>query len=715
MDSLYDPAEAQRHLDHYAPRHGEDLALRVYTSRLLGREPRLVLHGGGNTSVKSYVTELLGDTTEVLYVKGSGSDLATIEPRGFPACRLAHLRRCCERPSMTDEEMVAQLRGQMIDPSSPTPSVEALLHAHLPAKFIDHTHADAVLSVVDQHDAASLVREIWGDRAIFVPYVMPGFVLARRVAEIWKAYFPSAPDSRRTVPPSSHRPPPPSSSRRPGGPAPTIMILDKHGIFTWGETARESYERMILAVSQAESFVSARRADARLTLAAPPPGDMFAQVAPVARGALARASGRSSILSWRATPGLIAFSERDDLDDVSQIGCATPDHVIRTKAHPLVIAGADPSDPAALRGRIEAAVRDYAERYHDYFRRSSAARGVTKTELDPWPRVLLFPGLGVLAAGKSRAEAEVIADIYEHTAQVIDAASAIGRYRPVGELDLFDVEYWSLEQAKLAKGASAEGVLDRRVALVTGAASGIGLGTSRVLLAAGAHVLLTDRHADAVAAARAALDAKFPGRSWHAACDVTSEAEVRRAVAIAAERFGGLDLVVSNAGVASTGPLHARAGDAALRTSLEINLLGHQNVARAAAEVMIAQGSGGALLFNASKSAFNQGPEFGPYAVPKAALVALMRQYAIDLAPLGVRANAVNADRVHTELFGAGMLEARAKARGVPVDEYFKANLLKRETTVDDVARAFLYLATAEATTGCVITVDGGNAAAFPR
>lgn len=705
MDSLYDAAEAQRHLDHYGPRHGEDLALRVYTSRLLGRSPALVLHGGGNTSVKSRVMELLGDVTEVLYVKGSGSDLASIEPRGFPACRLAHLRRCCERASMTDEEMVAQLRGQMIDPSSPTPSVEALLHAYLPGKFIDHTHADAVLSVVDQPRSAELVREVWGDRAIFVPYVMPGFVLARRVAEIWRARA-AGPDSRRSAPPST--------PRGPLSGEPTLMILDKHGIFTWGETARESYERMIRAVTRAEEWLRDQRDTAsRNTISAPAAPELYARVAPVARGALARASGKSWLLSWRSGPSLVAFSDRDDIDTVSQIGCATPDHVIRTKARPLVV-HASPEDPAALRAAIEAGLSAYAERYHDYFRRSCAARQVTRQALDPWPRVLLFPGLGALAVGKSRVDAEIVADVYEHTADVIDAAAALGGYRPVSELDLFDVEYWSLEQAKLAKGGS-EGPLERRIALVTGAASGIGLGVSRALLAAGAHVLLTDRDRDAVGVARAALDPHFPGRSWHVGCDVTSEADVRRAVALAAERFGGLDLVVSNAGTAPSGLLHAQAGDAALRASLEVNLLGHQNVARAAAEVMLAQGTGGALLFNASKSAFNQGPEFGPYAVPKAALVALMRQYAVDLASAGIRSNAVNADRIRTELFGGGVLEARAKARGVAVDDYFRSNLLRRETTVEDVAKAFLYLATAEATTGCVVTVDGGNAAAFPR
>ncbi|HVY48464.1 MAG TPA: bifunctional aldolase/short-chain dehydrogenase [Minicystis sp.] len=690
MESLFDEAEAEEAVARYAPRWGEDLALRVYTSRLLGADPSLVLHGGGNTSVKSRATELVGGPVDVLYVKGSGSDLATIEPQGFPACRLERLRRAAELPAMTDEQMVAELRGQMLDPSSPTPSVEALLHARLPAKFVDHTHADAVLALVDQPNSAELVHEVYGDDALFVPYVMPGFALARTVAELLGF-----------------------AGERPRF---HLMVLDKHGIFAWGETARESYERMIAAVSRAEKKLDeVRTRSSRRTITAPADPEFFENVAPALRGALGRRSGTPWILNARNTPQLATLADREDLDDITQIGCATPDHVIRTKPVPLVVRLGRATDPPAVRAAIEGAIERYEERYHAYFRRSVAARGANVTELDPFPRVFLFPGFGAVTAGKTRADAEIAADIYEHTAAVLEAATALGSYRPVSELDLFDVEYWSLEQAKLKKAPASGGALARRIALVTGAGAGIGLATAEAMLEAGAHVVLTDKDADALEASWAALESEHPGRTFLARCDVSSFPEVRRAVGVAVGRFGGLDVVVSNAGGAWTGALQSPAGDAALRASLEVNLLGHQNVARAAAAVMAAQGTGGALLFNASKSAFNQGPDFGPYAVPKAALVALMRQYAIDLAPIGVRANAINADRVRTDLFKGGMLEARAKARGVPIDEYFRGNLLRRETTMRDVAEAFVYLATAEATTGCVVTVDGGNAAAFPR
>jgi rhamnose utilization protein RhaD (predicted bifunctional aldolase and dehydrogenase)/NAD(P)-dependent dehydrogenase (short-subunit alcohol dehydrogenase family) len=689
VDSKYRTAEAAQFVEKYGPKYGEDLAMRVYTSRLLGRDADLVLHGGGNTSVKTRVTELVGDVTDVLYVKGSGSDLRLIEPEGFPACRLAPLRRLCELGTMTDEQMVAQLRSQMLDPNAPTPSVEALLHAYLPAKYVDHTHADAILAVVDQPGSAQIVRQVFGDRALFIPYVMPGFALAKKVADLWRAL-----------------------SR--GGREPSMMILDKHGIFTWGNTAMESYERMIANVTRAERWLSEAKPVSRRTISSPSP-DACARLGPMIRGALNRVSGERWLCSFRMSPQLLSFCDRDDLSTISQKGCATPDHVLRTKQKPLVLPELNPEDRRETKSIVESALAAYAEEYRSYFRRSAAAHPGERRELDPWPRVILVQGLGALTVGKTRKDSEIAADIYEHTSIVIEVATALGGYEPASEIDTFDVEYWSLEQAKLKKSDAAGKPLERHIAFVTGAASGIGLATSRALLAAGAHVALTDKDEIALESATKPLLESYGDRVFVLPCDVTSKEDVRSAVRKATLRFGGLDVVISNAGAAFEGSIYDDSGDTALRASLEVNLLGHQNVARAAADTMIRQNSGGVLIFNASKSAFNQGPDFGPYAIPKAALVALMRQYAVDLAPYGIRSNAVNADRIRTGIFGGGMLEARARARGIGVDEYFRANLLRRETTGADVAQAFLYLATAEATTGCVITVDGGNAAAFPR
>lgn len=693
MKSRWDEADAARAVEDREPGVSELLALRTYSARLLGADPALVLHGGGNTSVKARATTALGEAVDVLHVKGSGWDLATIEPPGHPAVRMAPLLRMLALPSMTDEQMVNELRLALLDASAPTPSVETLLHAALPATFIDHTHADALLAVVDQERARAIAEEIFGEELLFIPYVMPGFGLARACKEAWDA-----------------------ATR--GGRSPTVMVLERHGLFTFADTARESYERMIEAVDRCERYVQTK-SPAVAARVEPVDEESAARVLAVLRGALARAAGdlpeRAPIVALRATRAILSFLDRADAPRLSQRGCATPDHVLRTKPWPLHLEGAPYGDPGALAAHLDRAIEQYARRYDAYFDEAVASKGVTRTRLDPWPRVVLLPRVGLCAIGETKKDAETAADVYEHTIDVIERAEGVGVYAPLGPGDLFDVEYWSLEQAKLKK--QPERPLARRVAVVTGAASGIGRASARRFVELGAHVVLCDRDEEALAdAAR-----EIGGPVVAARCDVTRPEDVARAFRIGARTFGGVDLVLSNAGFAPEGQLDTREGDEALRASLELNLLAHVSVARCAAETMKLQGRGGCLLFNASKSAFNQGPGFGPYAVAKAALVSLMRQYAVDLARYGIRANAVNADRIRTGLFAASapgapsLAEARAAARGVGVDEYFRANLLGREVTARDVAEAFSFLAQARSTTGCVVTVDGGNAAAFPR
>lgn len=692
MRSLFRPDDATRFVAEHAPAWNEDLALRTYTARLLGADPSLVLHGGGNTSVKTTWREVDGAPVEVLAVKGSGWDLATIEPAGHPMCRLAPLRRLCELPRLSDDEMVSALRSQLLDPSSPTPSVEALLHAFLPGKYVDHTHADAVLALQDQPGARALAAEVWGDAFLFVPYVMPGFALARSVVELGRDLA------------GKHG-----------------LILEQHGIFTWGATAQESYERMIAGVQAAEEARARTRPSVRFAGAALVPSveARRAIVAPRLRGALMRAGHGRFVMEWRDAPPIRALLSHPEAREITARGTVTPDHVIRTKPRPLWLdlPALDAAVGDAVTRTCQQAVAEYATWYTGYFERGRSASGREVTMLDAAPRVVLVPGLGALLLGRTLAEARIAGDVLEHSAQVILDAEAIGRYHPVGERDLFDVEYWSLEQAKL-KRSGTTGPLAGQVALVTGAANGIGRATATHLLVLGAHVMLTDRDVDALARTTTALAQRVgpaASRVAQAALDVTDAASVRDAVRQCVLTFGGLDLLVSNAGTAPQGLLHTDEGAAALEASIDLNLLGHQRVAQAASEVMLAQDAGGCLLFNASKSAVNPGPEFGPYAVAKAGLLALMRQYAVDLGPRGVRANAVNADRIRTDLFGGGVLEARAKARGLTPEAYFRQNLLGRETSADDVAEAFGFLACAEATTGCMLPVDGGNSAAFPR
>lgn len=452
-------------------------------------------------------------------------------------------------------------------------------------------------------------------------------------------------------------------------------------------------------------------------LGASTPSALRRRLAPVVRGALARRGHGRWIASWRLDDAILAFLERPDARALTERGTVTPDHVIRVRPRPLWLdpaPDAAPESDDAVATAVDAALDAHVAWYDGFFARHAGRHPSALRKLDPLPRVILVRGVGALTLGRSLAEARIAGDITARALPVMAAAERLGRFTPVGEGDLFDVEYWSLEQAKLAAAAPA-GPLAGQVALVTGAARGIGAGTAEELLALGAHVTLTDRDPAALSTTAGRLTARFGPRVATAPCDVTDEASVRSAFVAAVDAFGGVDLLLSNAGTAPSGLLHTAEGDAALSRSLEVNLLGHQRVARHAVDLMLAQRSGGCLLFNASKSAVNPGREFGPYAVAKAGVLALMRQYAVDYGAHGIRSNAVNADRVRTDLFGGGVLEARAAARGTSPDAYFRDNLLGRETTVTDVARAFAHLAQAEATTGAVLTVDGGNAAAFVR
>ncbi|MBS2014017.1 MAG: bifunctional aldolase/short-chain dehydrogenase [Deltaproteobacteria bacterium] len=690
MESRYVEADAARAVSSRPEGVSEALALRTYTARLLGADMSLVLHGGGNTSVKAEARTIFGETVPVLHVKGSGWDLATIEPPGHPACRMATLLALLDLPEMTDEQMVNEMRLSLLDAGAPTPSVEALLHAALPARFIDHTHADAILAIADQDDGEKICRSLFGERLLWIPYVMPGFGLAKACKKAWDASIAQ-------------------------GRTPSLMILERHGIFTWGDTAKESYERMIEAVTLAERHAHDKMGTSDLPGLDRDPA-LEARVIPIVRGALATVAGESPekapIVAVRSNEWILHFLERKDAYELTQRGCATPDHVIRTKPVPLFVPQVDVDDEVALAAHLEREIADFARRYDRYFEETCSRRGLTKTKLDPWPRVVLIPKIGILAVGKTKKDAEIVADVYEHTLQVITDAEDVGRYSPVSRDHLFDVEYWSLEQAKIKK--TAELPLSRQIAVVTGAAGGIGKATTRMLLELGAHVVACDREPSALATLETELRKHRPALVVVRA-DVTDRAQVDDVLRVAARTFGGVDLVVSNAGDAPEGRLDTSEGIAALERSLSSNLLAHVHVAAAASRIFRLQRRGGCLLFNASKSAFNPGPGFGPYAVAKAGLVALMRQHAVDLGRFGIRANAVNADRIRTGIFEGGVLASRAAARGLSVDEYFRSNLLSREVTADDVAASFAYLAQARSTTGCVVTVDGGNAAAFPR
>jgi rhamnose utilization protein RhaD (predicted bifunctional aldolase and dehydrogenase)/NAD(P)-dependent dehydrogenase (short-subunit alcohol dehydrogenase family) len=683
MQSRWNDAEARAAIKRYVSAGvNEDVALRTYSTRLLGGDPLLVLHGGGNTSVKTRMADLLGETHDVLCVKGSGWDMATIEPAGLPAVKLAPLRKLRQRESLTDEEMVSVQRVNLLDGSAPNPSVETLLHAFLPHRFVDHTHAAAVLSLVDQHDSEALVREVYGDSMGFVPYVIPGFKLAKLAAQVF--------DAKAEV---------------------EGLILDKHGIFTFGAHAREAYDRMIGAVSRAEARLAKGRRNLFTARALPSNIASVTDIAPIIRGACAvppTANGEPKrfVLDFRTDPAILNYINGVDAPSYAQRGVVTPDHVIRTKALPLLLPPPEAGKLDAFAEAVRTPVAQYAARYDAMFARQNARVGGTRTKLDPMPRVVLVPGVGLFGVGATPRDAAIAADLAENTVHVVTDAEAIGAFVALGESDLFDVEYWSLEQAKL-KGATTK-PFTGQVAVVTGAGSGIGRAAAQALAVEGAAVAVLDIDQNA---ARSTAEI-IGGLAVH--CDVTSRESVARAFAEVVRRHGGIDMVVSNAGAAWQGKI-GDVSDEVLRRSFELNFFAHQSVAQTAVAIMLKQGTGGALLFNISKQAINPGPDFGPYGLPKAATLALMRQYAIDYGSAGIRANGVNADRIRTGLLTDTMVAARAKARGLSETEYMGGNLLQREVTAEDVAQAFVALAKARSTTGHVVTVDGGNIAAALR
>ncbi|MGB8576806.1 MAG: bifunctional aldolase/short-chain dehydrogenase, partial [Pseudolabrys sp.] len=642
------------------------------------------LHGGGNTSVKTRVKDLLGEDAEVLCVKGSGWDMANIEPAGMPAVRLEPLRKLRARTTMPDEDMVRVQRAGLVDPRAPNPSVETLLHAFVPHKFVDHTHATAILSLIDQADSEVLCTQTFGNRLGFVPYIMPGFALAKKAAEVFEK-----------------------------NPNVDGLILDKHGIFTFGNDAREAYERMIEFVTLAEDHLR-NKGNAQFARARVP--DQIAaasEVAPIIRGActLRNAFGEGAhkrlILNFRSNDMILNYVSGKDVTRYARAGLITPDHVIRTKPWPLIVPAPEAGKLDDFKNAVQQAARAFMEEYAAYFtRQKTRANGAAMH--DPLPRVVLVPGLGLFGLGASAKDARIAADVAEAAAEGISGAEATGAFKSISEADMFDVEYWPLELAKLGQRKPVP--LAGQVAVITGAGGAIGAATAAAFAEAGAEVALLDIDADAAARTAKAIG----GAALAVACDVTNTESVRAAFDQVAATFGGVDIVLSNAGAAWQGKI-GDVDEALLRESFELNFFAHQKVAQAAVKIMLTQGVGGCLLFNVSKQAVNPGADFGPYGLPKAATLLLVRQYALDYGADGIRANAVNADRIRSGLLTENFIKQRAKARGLSEKEYMTGNLLQREVTAEDVAQAFLHQALELKTTANVTTVDGGNIAAALR
>lgn len=684
MENLWRDDEAEKVVAGYATEGvNRDLALRTYTTRLLGGEPRLVLHGGGNTSVKTEMTDLVGDTHAVLCVKGSGWDMGIIEPPGLPAVKIGPLLKSRKLPRLSDEDMVMLLRANLIDPSAPNPSVEALLHAFLPHKFVDHTHSAAILAIADQAKSREMCAELFDGKMGFVPYIMPGFALAKAAAEVFDA-------------------------------DPTVdgLVLDKHGVFTFGETAKEAYDRMIHYVTLAEEHVRKNGRKPFTPAAQPAAIASPVEIAPMLRGAVAvdKGEGRFErmISIFRTSPAILDFVNAAEVEDMAARGVSTPDLSIRIKTGPMVLPAPAKDCLAGYRAIIDERVATFVADYTEYFRSNDTRDHIKRIMLDPMPRLTLVPGLGMFGHGRTYKDATIAVDVGEMWIEAARDAESIGRFEPVSRPDLFDLEYWSLEQAKLA-GAKPK-PFTGQIALVTGGAGAIGAAVVKAFAAEGAHVVVLDLDGE-----KAKETAKAAGNnSIGLACNITEPVSVRAAFDRTVATFGGVDIVVSNAGAAWESPI-ATMDDALLRKSFELNFFAHQTVAQNAVRIMKEQKTGGVLLFNASKQAVNPGARFGAYGLPKAATLFLSRQYALEHGADHIRVNSVNADRIRSGLLNDEMIASRSASRGVSVKEYMAGNLLGLEVSAEDVARAFVHHALAERTTADVTTVDGGNIAAAMR
>ena len=684
MKNLWSDREARAEIDKgLAAGVNEDLALRVYTSRLIGGVPDLVIHGGGNTSVKTCLRDFLGREREVICVKGSGWDLATIEAAGLPALDLAQLRGARAFPRLSDEDMVDFLRSGLLDPAAPNPSVETLLHAFLPHRFVDHAHATAILALSDQPKGNALCEELFGRRLAYVPYVMPGFDIAKAVAAIFEK-----------------------------DPAVEGVLLAKHGLFTFGDTARQSYDRMIEFVTMAEDAIMKAPAFAPAPRGGLEKSAAAGEIAPILRGRAAQSLGGGGyfrlVAEFRTSDKIRAFVDGEDLATYGARGVVTPDHIIRTKNNYFIAPFARAGELEPYKSAVSDEMARFRARYDAYFAENNQRHGVAKVKLDSAPRVVLAPGAGLYGLGPTASAARIAADLAELTIDTVLMAERVGTFEPLSEVDLFDMEYWSLEQAKLGKAKPKP--LEGQIAVITGAGGAIGAATARVFAANGAEVALLDIDGERAARAASAI-----GKNALALeCDVTDGTSVDRAYDAVCRRFGGVDILISNAGAAWEAPIAAM-DEALLRKSFEINFFAHQKMAQGAVRIMRLQGTGGALLFNVSKQAINPGPNFGAYGLPKAASLFLVRQYAIECGRDGIRANAVNADKIKSGLLTDDFVEARAKSRGISVDDYMRGNLLGVEVTAEDVAQAFLHHALSLKTTGDVTTVDGGNPAAMLR
>jgi rhamnose utilization protein RhaD (predicted bifunctional aldolase and dehydrogenase)/NAD(P)-dependent dehydrogenase (short-subunit alcohol dehydrogenase family) len=649
LTSLWDNEEARE--------YKTDLDLRVYTSRLLGRDASLVLHGGGNTSVKSTATNLFGEVEEILYVKGSGWDLSTIEAEGFAPVKMNMLLKMAELKELSDTDMVKYQRLAMTNPSAPNPSVEAILHAIIPFKFVDHTHTDAVVTITNTEGGEDKIKELYGDRVLVIPYIMPGFVLAKLVY-----------DMTRDV----------NWSELEG------MVLMNHGLFTFSDDAKKSYEKTIELVDRAEKHLEAKGANLHVEKS-----DASFELLALAkiRKEVSNLKGGATISILNESNLALHFSKQN-VEKIALQGPLTPDHVIRTKRVPAIL-GDD----------FKADLASFVKEYKEYFE----ANKTMETLLNPAPNFAILKGNGTLSFGSNAKEANIIKDINDHTFEAILKAEKLGGYKALGAKNIFEVEYWSLEQAKL-KGGGKLPEFSGKVAVVTGAASGIGLAIAKMLNSRGAAIVALDinQEVEKIFAKSDAIGVK---------CDLTCSEDIQNAVEKAVKSFGGIDIVVSNAGIFTPSENLDSLSDENWQRSMDINLTSHQKLLKYTAP-FLKLGIDATVIMVASKNFPAPGKGAAAYSVAKAGQTQLARIAALELGEFGVRVNTLHPHAVFdTAIWTEEVLANRAKAYNMSVEEYKTNNVLKTEIKSNDVAELVCAMAGKPfaKTTGSQVAIDGGS------
>ena len=670
MRSKYSDSEAKKYILNYAKRGvSKDLAMRIYTTQLLGNDPTVVLHGGGNTSVKSSIKTLLGDKEEIIYVKGSGKDMGNIEEDGFPALEMKNLLNMRSLKELDDFQMVNYQRKYMLDTSFPNASVETLLHAFLPYKFVDHSHSNAILSLIDQPDPVKICKKVFGEEMGIVPYIMPGFQLAKKAAEV----FDQNPNVKG-------------------------LILLNHGIFTFAEHAKESYELMIRYISLAEKELKQKSKSIHVKKY---------QEKKITASSIANLIRQQISIkpNKKIDHKIVYFYKPNFLDELfshprlkqfTTQGPVTPDHVIRIKSKPLVI---DLSNDKLnnLESKIAKAVKKYQDDYQKYFKRNHKYN-LKANMLDPYPRLILVKGIGIFSTGPSFKDAKIAMDVGINSLSVILEATKFGEFRSIQEKEIFKMEYWPLELAKIKPSTHK---LKGHVTVITGGLGAIGYSTAKKFLREGSEVVLLD-----------IIDPKnislnISGMTYFQ-CDITNEDKVEKVFQQISQKFGGVDILISNAGFATQSSL-ADLTKKQLDSSFDLNFFAHHYFTKHGTKIMKIQNMKGSVVFNISKQSVNPGPNFGAYGLPKATLMFLMKQYVVESSKYGIRFNGVNADRIRSGLLNPVMIAKRANSRGLTIEQYMSGNLLKEEVKASDVAEAFYHLSISYRTTASVITVDGGN------